>query len=129
VTGSAEKHKKASVFEIETKFVLFKKSSYFIFSCILVTLKFRPSRQVCQPSHVSLCLKNWANAAFCLFDVFVAFRLRRPLAIMPLPERQIDNTFWFNSHIQGGDFCTFFTIKFFPGGRFLYLFYHNFFSG
>jgi hypothetical protein len=26
-----------------------------------VTLKFRPSRQVCRPSHVSFCLKNWAN--------------------------------------------------------------------
>jgi hypothetical protein len=58
--------KKASVSEIERKFVLFKKTSCSIFfsSCILVTLKFIAGRQVCRPSCAEKGLKDWAIEAW-----------------------------------------------------------------
>jgi hypothetical protein len=49
VSGKSKTNKKASVFDFERKFGLLYKTSYAIF-WILVTLKIRPSRQVCQPS-------------------------------------------------------------------------------
>jgi hypothetical protein len=43
--------KKATVLEIERKFVMFKKKQAILFSsCILVTLKFGSGRQTCCPS-------------------------------------------------------------------------------
>jgi hypothetical protein len=56
--------KKASVLEIERKFVLFfKKSCAILFSsCILVTLKFIAGQQVCRPSRAEKGLKDWAIA-------------------------------------------------------------------
>jgi hypothetical protein len=59
--------KKASVLEIERKFVLFLKNKlcYFIFFLHLVTLKFIVARQTCRPSRAEKGLKDWAILTLC----------------------------------------------------------------